>query len=55
MNTDVSLNQINQSFETRAAEARAQDLGLPFVDLLNYPINPDVLKLVPATESECSL
>jgi len=54
MNTDVSLNQINQSFETRAAAARAQDLGLPFVDLLNYPINPDVLKLVPASESESS-
>ena len=54
MNTDVSLNQINQSFETRAAEARAQDLGLPFVDLLNYPINPDVLKLVPVANSEAS-
>lgn len=43
-----NIDQINLSFETRDAEGRAQNAGMPFVDLLHYPLNPDVLKLVSA-------
>jgi len=46
-----ALADINQDFETRAAQARADEAGLPFVDLLHYPLNPDVLKLVSAADS----
>ncbi len=46
-----NLTQINQSFETRDAQARAHDAGLAFIDLLTYPLNPDVLKLVPVEDA----
>ena len=54
MNTEPSpkaLKDINQDFETRAAQARAHSFGISYVDLLTYPLNPDVLKLVEGDDS----
>ena len=50
--TEKNIDQINQSFETRDGEARAQAAGMSFVDLLHFPLNPDVLKLVSSEMSE---
>ena len=55
MNDDTSakqLDEINQDFETRAYQQQAQEAGLQFIDLLHYPINPDVLSLVDVEDAE---
>lgn len=38
--------------EERLASRRAQELGLPYVSLMLFPIDPDVLEIVPRQQAE---
>ncbi len=42
---------INQSFEERSVAARAEQLGVGYIDIGLFPFNPDVLKIVDRDES----
>lgn len=44
--SDQALGQINRDLEEKAAQERAVELKLPYVDIGMFPINPDVLHLV---------
>lgn len=44
--SDQALGQINRDMEEKAAQERAKDLKLPYVDIGIFPINPDILHLV---------
>ena len=44
--SDQALGQINRDMEEKAAQERAKDLKLPYVDVGLFPINPDILHLV---------
>lgn len=49
MNANLSVDsvaEVNKGFEEREARERAVELGLEFVDLARFPINPDVLSRV---------
>jgi len=46
------VSKINREFEERAAADRAAELGVPFVDLSQFPLNPDWLKVLSADEAE---
>ena len=39
-------NAVNLEFEEREAQKKAQKLGLDYINIAKFPINPDVLKLV---------
>lgn len=45
--TDQALSRINRDLEEKAARERAHDLKLPYIDVAVFPINPDILHLIP--------
>ncbi len=46
------VQAINQAFEEREAQKLAKDLGLSYIDLVHYPLNPEVLKLLPESAAQ---
>ena len=50
-NTTNDLQVINRSFEERDAKAHAQKLNLPYIEIGSYPLNPEIVKLVPAEKA----
>ncbi|MBI4995090.1 type II/IV secretion system protein [Candidatus Peregrinibacteria bacterium] len=44
--SDQALGKINRDMEEKAAQERAKDLKLPYVDVGMFPINPDILHLL---------
>ncbi|MFA5107500.1 MAG: GspE/PulE family protein [Patescibacteria group bacterium] len=45
------IKEIDVREQERATRQRAQDLGLPYISLRGYPINPDVISLITETEA----
>ncbi len=43
---NVGVGEINQKFKEREIAERAKQLGVPYVNLLELPINPDVFAIV---------
>ncbi len=44
---DAKLHQLSLEQQERLAEHRAQEFGMPYVSLVLFPIDPDVLETVP--------
>jgi len=44
-------DQINQSFEEREVARKAESLGVGYIDISKFPLNPDVLKTVDRDEA----
>lgn len=42
----VAFDLINQNFEEKSAQEKAESLGYEYIDLNKFPINPDVLGLI---------
>ena len=51
---NTAVENINQVFETREAQSQAQTLGYPYIDLTQFPINPDVLQIMPEVKARAS-
>lgn len=49
---DKTLNRIGHEDEEREAQGIAQSIGLPYVNLSSYPIEPKVLMLIPEEEAK---
>lgn len=47
----VAVDLINQNFEEKAAQENAAKLGYDYIDLAKFPINPDILGLIPFDEA----
>ncbi|MBT3349472.1 type II/IV secretion system protein [bacterium] len=47
-----SILKINRDFQERATRERAAKLGFEYVDVAEFPINLDILKIISAEESE---
>ena len=45
------ISDINQSFKERDVQEKAKKLGLPYVNLINIPLNPDYAKFVSQEDS----
>ncbi|MBT4936284.1 type II/IV secretion system protein [Candidatus Peregrinibacteria bacterium] len=50
--TSQHLNDINQEFKEKEVQKRAADLGMPYINLLDFKVNPDVLSLLHEEESQ---
>ena len=48
----VAVDIINQDFEEKAAQQNAANLGYEYIDLAKFPINPDILSLIPLEQAE---
>lgn len=46
------LTDINRSFEERDTQKNAQSLGIPYIDIAQYPLNTDILKMLDPQESK---
>ena len=44
---DLTLQHMSREDEERHAEERAKKLGLPYINLVNYPFAPEVMAIVP--------
>jgi len=44
---DKALRMFSREGEERSAQAKAQELGFPYVNLMGYPFTPDVLAIIP--------
>lgn len=53
--TDKTLAQINRELEEKVTRQRAKDLNLPYVEIGIFPINPDILYLVPEKEARAAM
>ncbi len=53
--TKEHLQAVNQAFKERDIQARARKAGLPYVYLVNVPLNPDLAKLLPQEDAEKAL
>ena len=42
----LAVDVINQDFEEKAAQEKADKLGFVYIDLAKFPINPDILSLI---------
>ena len=45
--TAIGMTAINQEFKEREIKSRAEKAGLGYINLLEFPINPDVLNIIP--------
>ncbi len=45
-NKAVAVDLINQDFEEKAAQEKAANAGFEYIDLVKFPINPDILSVV---------
>lgn len=50
--TSQHLNDINQEFKEKEVQQRAESLAMPYINLLNFKVNPDVLSLLHEEESQ---
>lgn len=46
-NSEKELTRINRELEEKATQERAKDLNLPYVDIAVFPLNPDILAILP--------
>ncbi|MBI2638194.1 type II/IV secretion system protein [Candidatus Peregrinibacteria bacterium] len=53
--TDQALTRINRDLQERATQQRAKDLNLPYVDVAGFPINPDILHILPEEAAKHAL
>jgi len=49
-----NLKNINQEFKEKELQEKAQSLGMPYINLLNFRVNPDVLSLIEEQESQAA-
>lgn len=54
MADNAKLQNINQEFKEKDIQERAKDLGLSYINLLSYALNPDCLSLIKPEESEAA-
>lgn len=47
-----SLEKINRELEEKSARERAAAVKMPYIDVATFPINPDILHLVPKEEAQ---
>lgn len=52
MDIDLTLNQFNREDEEKAAKAKAASLNMTYVSLMNYPIAPEVLSIIPIEQAQ---
>jgi type IV pilus assembly protein PilB len=50
--TAQHLNDINQEFKEKEVQKKAEGFGIPYINLLAFKVNPDVLQLLHKEESE---
>lgn len=53
--TDEALTKINRDLEEKIAMDRAKELNVPYVDIGVFPINPDILHMLPEEEARRGL
>lgn len=53
--SDLALTQINRDLEEKATQARAKEMNVPYIDVGAFPINPDILHLVPMEAAQKSM
>lgn len=51
-NSLQAISHINRDSEEKEAKEKAKDLGIPYVDIARFPLNPDVLKIITCEESK---
>lgn len=51
-NMDSTLQHIAREDEEKVAEQKAQSMGLPYINLNGYPIEPKLLRLIPAESAK---
>ncbi len=50
--TDQNIqDSVNREFKEREAKQLSQKWNLPYIDLINFPLNPEVLSLLPVEEA----
>ncbi|KKU79487.1 MAG: Type IV-A pilus assembly ATPase PilB [Candidatus Peregrinibacteria bacterium GW2011_GWA2_47_7] len=54
-NSATVLQEVNRYLIEKAVAERAKNVGLPYIDIEKFPINPDVLRLVAVEDAEKSL
>lgn len=54
-NQNDHLQQINRSFKEKATVQKAQEFGIPYINIAVVPINPDLLHLIPSEEAKTAL
>lgn len=52
--SNQALSKINRDLEEKSAVERAKELKLPYVKIAEFPINPDILPVVPFEEAQKS-
>jgi len=53
MNSNQNIQaSVNQDFEEREAQKKALNWELPYINLTNFPINPEVLRILPAKKAQ---
>lgn len=50
----TKLGIVSREQEERMAQQRAEQMRLPYVSLVTFPIDPDVLEVVPKTQAEAA-
>ena len=45
--TSQHLNDINQDFKEKEVAKKAEEMGIPYINLLEFRVNPDSLALIP--------
>lgn len=47
-----AIAEINQEFKEKEVHQHARELGMPYIDIYNTPINDDLLRLIPEEKSK---
>lgn len=47
-----ALSRINRDLEEKASAQRAKDLNVPYIDVAVFPINPDILHILPLEDAK---
>lgn len=50
----AKLGMLGREQEERLAQERADRLGLPYISLVTFPIDPDVLEVIPKAQAEAA-
>ncbi len=53
--TDQALLSINRDLQEKATQERAKDFNLPYIDVAGFPVNPDILHLIPELQARAAL
>jgi type II secretory ATPase GspE/PulE/Tfp pilus assembly ATPase PilB-like protein len=51
-NMDSTLQRIARDDEEKLAEQKAQVMGLPYINLVGYPIEPKILRMIPVESAK---